>query len=582
MQTLRSLVVFGLAAVAGEAQCFEPNFQQPIASASLLVGDVLLPLGATGVPIGFPFPLGGTTYSDLHVADKGYVLFSNAGVPAPPSSVDLTATAAELFVGPPAVAALWCDLQVLATANGMIYVDSSPQRCVITWQNIACFNDSCAPFTMQMQLFPNGQIWCFYDRGATNNSDPFVAAWQAGVVGVSPGAATTSSAADLSAGGTVTTAALAEEWPLANTFDMAGRGLAMIPTGSGWTFFQPTGCAEARAYGDGCVRISDSVCELFDQGFDLSNTTITWVRTSSGYLVTTGLPSPFVPPTAAAQTVAAGQLDGEQFFQLPQPMQIGSTFATGFNVTTKGMVEVAQAPTGNIDWTPAASELYDWPTTVFACWRNYDQRLFGSITFEAMAGTVYVTWNAVQSLTLGGPSTFQFQFELASGTVRLVFGAMAPATAGDKVVVGYSPFGGSADVDPVDFSQPGFSSVIEDVGKKPLLLNAGGLPRLGTTFQFEISGVGVLPLAVLGFGDTAIEPGIDLSSIGMAGCHAYSNVNLGSLTVPTTAGSASVPLVIPNVPAFVGYAFTSQVLALSVQTSLNVVSSNGLAVVVGN
>ena len=37
------------------------------------------------------------------------------------------------------------------------------------------------------------------------------------------GAAATSSVADLSAGGTVTTAALAEEWLLANTFDLAGR-----------------------------------------------------------------------------------------------------------------------------------------------------------------------------------------------------------------------------------------------------------------------------------------------------------------------------------------------------------------------
>lgn len=582
MQNLRSLVVFGLLAVPGVAQCFEPDFQNPIATPSLLVGDVLLPLGATGIPIGFPFPLGGTTYSDLHVADKGYVLFSNAGVPAPPSFVDLTATAAELFVGPPAVAALWSDLQVLAADNGMIYVDSSPQRCVVTWQNVACFNGSSPPFTMQMQLFPSGEIWCFYDRGATNNSDPFVAAWQAGVVGVTSGAAATSSVADLSAGGTVTTAALAEEWLLANTFDLAGRGLAMIPTGAGWTFFQQTGCAEARSYGDGCVRISDSVYETFDQGFDLSNTTITWVRTASGYLVTTGLPSTLVPPTAAAQAVAAGQLDGEQFFPLPQPMQIGSLVATGFTVSTKGMVEVAFLPTGNIDFTPSGNELLDWPRTVFACWRNYDQRLFGSITFEVIAGTAYVTWTAVPSLALGGPSTFQFQFELASGTVRLVFGAVAPATAMDKIVVGYSPFGGSFHVAPVDFSQPAFSTVIEDVGKKPLLLGVSGLPRLGTTCQFEITGVEALPLAALCFGDTAIEPGIDLSAIGMAGCHAYSNANLGSMPVPTSFGSASVPFVIPNVPAFIGYAFTSQALTLSLQTSSSVVSSNGLALVVGN
>src|SRR5690606_18697364 len=72
MRILGSSVPLALIAATASAQCFEPVFGVQLATATALTGDVQLP----GVPLGFAFPLGGTTYTDVHVCDKGYVYLS--------------------------------------------------------------------------------------------------------------------------------------------------------------------------------------------------------------------------------------------------------------------------------------------------------------------------------------------------------------------------------------------------------------------------------------------------------------------------------------------------------------------------
>jgi hypothetical protein len=131
----RALVFAALLAAPAVAQCFEPNFGTPLASPGQLVGDIELPIQ----PIGFAFPLGSTTYTDLHITDKGYVWLSNAGVPAT-GGVDFSATAQELATDAPRIAPLWSDLQALATNNAQIHVNSSPMRCVVTWENLTCYS----------------------------------------------------------------------------------------------------------------------------------------------------------------------------------------------------------------------------------------------------------------------------------------------------------------------------------------------------------------------------------------------------------------------------------------------------------
>src|SRR5690606_30202097 len=100
-----------------------------------------------GQPLGFAFPLGGTTYTDVHITDKGYVWLTNAGVPATPGFVDYTATGAELASQGPRIAALWGDFQALAVNGAQIWLDTSaPGRAVITWEKLECFGGNCAQF----------------------------------------------------------------------------------------------------------------------------------------------------------------------------------------------------------------------------------------------------------------------------------------------------------------------------------------------------------------------------------------------------------------------------------------------------
>ena len=91
--TLISTALALLAPAAIAQSCFDGDFGVVIAENDLTLQDTVLPIR----PIGFAFPLGGTTYSDIHVSDHGLVYLSNGGVPVPPVSQSI-----ELFTPTPA------------------------------------------------------------------------------------------------------------------------------------------------------------------------------------------------------------------------------------------------------------------------------------------------------------------------------------------------------------------------------------------------------------------------------------------------------------------------------------------------
>lgn len=585
MPRFAAYLTLGLLAQAAVAQnnCFDTNFGTPLGSATTLFGDVMLPMQS----IGFAFPLGGVTYTDIHIADKGYVHLSNANVPAAPMFPDISATAAELASDEPRIAALWSDLQVLFTANsGQIYLNSTATKCTVTWENIACYAGNCPPFTMQLQMLSSGEVYVFYSPGATNNSSPFVPDWQVGVAGISPGFVTLGSLTDLSAGGVTASNLIVDEWPAPNTFDMPGRGLHYVPTSPGYVFNLPFGCAASQAYGTGCVLKTDSVYEEFLSGFDLNNTTISWFRNPAGYTMLTGVPGTFVTPSGTAINIAPNTLDGDQVVTLLAAMPVPGGTTNTFNVTTKGQVEFANSP-GNIDFTPSAAEMLAWPRTAFHCWHDYDQTDPGSglILFEEVAGVAYVTWNGVHSYSASVPSTFQFQFDLASGNVQLVMQVMNGVANPDAIVIGYSVGGPSPDPGATDLSLPSTAVTVFDAGASPLKLATSGMPTPGsTTFAFNTSNVpNLLPLGFLFFGDTVVNPGIDLTFLGMPGCSGYTNANFGALSFPVAlpAGTGSLGLPIPNNPGLIGASLTSQSIAFSFDTPANLVSSNGMVFFIG-
>jgi len=564
------------------AQCFETNYGAQAAQASALTGDVVLPMQ----PIGFAFPLGGTTYSDLHICDKGYVYLSNAGVPAP-GGADYSATAAELASGEPRIAALWSDVNVDGSNGGMVYIDSTANRCTVTWENVRCYGGTCAPFTMQMQLLSTGEVFFFYDANATNNST--AAAWQVGVVGISPGATTVGAISDFSVGALSTDNLVVEEWTTPGGFDLAGRGIGFAPINPGYAWFQVSGCAEVELYGEGCVRKSASVYEDFGggAGFDLSNTTVSWLRTGTGYAVVNAVPGIYQPPGAAAVNLAAGMDDGDETVTLSAPMPIAGGVTSTLNVSTNGTIEFAPAQTGNTDWSPTVPELLQWSNTVFACWHDYNQNSAGSgqVLFEEAGGVAYVTWDGVHSISNSLPNTFQFQFDVATGNVTLVMGAMDGVDQAGNVLIGYSAVGQLGDPGAIDLSATGATASVPDFDQEGLFVDVGSAPRLGNLgFSVEIANVPtVSPMAYLFAGTQVYNPGIDLGYLGMTGCEQYTDGNICSVTLPATpAGTASRTMPIANNPALIGSEFTFQAAALSLDTPYNVIGSNGLRIKIGN
>lgn len=109
------------------------------------------------------------------------------------------------------------------------------------------------------------------------------------------------------------------------------------------------------------------------------------------------------------------------------------------------------------------------------------------------------------------------------------------------------------------------------------------LPQLGTAWHFTALAIeAVSPVCFFWFGDTAIDPGVDLGAIGATGCSAYTNGVLGAYAAAVTSGSSSYSINVPNNPALLAIALSAQVSADSSVTSAGFTTSNGLLGVVGN
>ena len=573
-QLLPSMIALAFALPA--QNCPERNLGVPIGNGD----DVMLPMQS----IGFAFPFAGMTYTDVHINCNGYFFLSNAGVPTIPTTGDYSSSPGELASGAPRVAVLWTDLNLTAANNASVWLDATPTRCTITWDNAVAFNHS-PLFQVQAQLFPSGEIRMFWGEGASNNST-FNFAAGSGVTGVSPGQnALLPQASDLSAGGTTASDTLYEHWPVQGTFDLPLRSLQLIPTTPGWVWIAApwSGCARAHDYGLGCVDARDSFYEVVPaSGFDLANTRIAMVRTANGYTVSSASAAALVPPSTAAAIIANGD-DVEQTIQLAQPMPVPGGTTQFLTVSSNGTIVLGSTGNG-ARFAPDPVVFLDYANTVLAAaWHDYNPTFGGSgkVLFEQVGGTAYVTWDNVYSYNTASPDRFQYQFELATGNVTIVYGAMG--AAGNPYLVGYSVGGTGVRTIESDLSvELGAGIVVADGGVQGLTLTTNGAPQIGNAaFAFDVSMVpAVSPVGILFFGD-AVSPGFDLGFLGMAGCRAYTNANLGSVTFAVAGGSGTQPLPIPATPALAGTFLTAQAVAFSLATQLNLVTSNGTEVTIG-
>lgn len=119
-------------------------------------------------------------------------------------------------------------------------------------------------------------------------------------------------------------------------------------------------------------------------------------------------------------------------------------------------------------------------------------------------------------------------------------------------------------------------------GGTPLRLSAATLPALGTTLQLDVDQVtagSLLGVLILGFNQ--VNPGVDLTFLGMPGCDLYATIDT-QLPFPLAGPVTTLPVAIPATPSLAGFTFATQAATFTpAANSFGFLSSNGVALTVG-
>ena len=143
-------------------------------------------------------------------------------------------------------------------------------------------------------------------------------------------------------------------------------------------------------------------------------------------------------------------------------------------------------------------------------------------------------------------------------------------------LVGFATGNGQADPGPTDVSA--VSVTVLGDGLKGLALNSlpGSRPILGTTFSMVVSQIpATAQIGAMIYSWTKQDPGIDLTSIGMAGCFQYLNMDTSVIFVPSGTTS-NVQFAVPSATQLIGWHIYAQAAVLgSTATTLGAISANG-------
>ena len=324
----------------------------------------------------------------------------------------------------------------------------------------------------------------------------------------------------------------------AATYQVRAVRLETTPTGSYWNASQgafasavlPNAPAAHSSYGSGCYDVSNSVYAHFptpsQANTALGGLMLVLTPQGGGYLATSTLAN-FVPPSANATALALAN-DGQVAVPLLGSLSFPGGSTTQLHVHENGIVALAPLLLGQ-PGQPSVAAMLDANAAAFWSWRDFDSGEAGSgpITFEQVGNLALVTYDDVESIPAPIPnrSTVQFQFDLATGEVRIVWVAMGSGF-GD-VVCGWSPAGKSLDLGPTDFAS-GLPRFLPVGNRSALRLAASpapiSTPTVGTSITWTIDnmpeiapGSGLTSGAVL-FSLTANPTGAVIDPIVLPSC----------------------------------------------------------------
>ena len=322
--------------------------------------------------------------------------------------------------------------------------------------------------------------------------------------------------------------------------------------------------ASKITYGVGCYETAASFYEvLTTSGMDLGGMKITGTATSFGYDITTAA-SGWTGPGPTATVMALGDDD----FQ--DSATVGGTL--GVWVGSNGNIALNGANSSG--FTPSVSTMLTNPETGIYAWTDLQPLsgggTNGDIFYEENGTVATVTYNGVDGWNTGDPNSIQFTYDTATGDFSILFGTVSSLNPEDWLI-GYSVGGPSLDGGPTDISAGAFSTPAADTPGLALDSNA---PVLGGVWDLQLNNTN--GWSFIFFGDTAIDPGVDLTPLGAPGCFVYTSANLASYKLLASGGVANVSVSIPNDPALNGASLAAQGTAGTALNALTIATSNGL------
>lgn len=598
-RSLSLVTAISLLATVASAQCFNTNLGSlaPNAAGAPGIGD---DVDFDVVPLNFNFPINGSVNSFTHaqVSTNGVIYLTTGGPGATsgfayPSLADLQGLAGQA----PRIAPFWVDLDFLPANNGGVFIDNPVGGpLTVTWRNAQEWNQPWPVYTIQAQLFSNGNVVYVYGGNTGTTLEAMTGISAGNAIAATP-------AVDLSAGGnTVTTDFIYELQPV-GVFDLGGRSLTFTRNaGGGYT--QTTGnCVNAfhQKYGAGCYTSSDSFYQLFTDSSTvpaaLNGQSLQMTLVGNDYLVQWG-GAAYVPPSGAALTLPIS--DDSETTVLPSialPTPAGAQ--TTLFIHGNGMISAASnnAILPN-NYQPNAAGFLNAPATAFFSWHDYNTSEAGSgqIKYEeatTAAGTIaYVTWDGVESYSnplAPNPSTLQFQLNLTTGDVAIVWVSIDgnnTSPFGSAHLIGYSSAGPSSDPGSINLATtpPFVTSVVNliamelEAAPAPISSAGSGTAVVYNTTNIPefATGAGIY-VGLTAFSLGQVPGGLDLGFLGAPGCSAYILSLDFTQTMVGISSSNSVTLALPaGLPVLPIYA---QSVALVQPGSLNAFGltvSNGL------
>jgi len=475
----------------------------------------------------------------------------------------------------------------VAGAVWSITVDQSvPGQVRICWTDLARLGNTTDRFSFDCTLFSSGAVSFSYSPtipGAIR------------LVGVSAGSSAgtaTSPSRDLLAGADSGTEALLYQAFDATGFSLANKSILISPNGvGGYTSSMLCSNAFHATYGAGCY--GPEARSSFGQQFGdsataspvLTGNAMTLFPSATGYApiwLPAAAATLYLPPSGTATSLPVSD-DGSHTIVpsvgVPSPFGVANQVTISHN----GIVSFAATANNPNDWSPTLAELAGAvPGAGFYTWHDYDDTATGSgrIKHEEVGGVLYITWDNVEGYLAGAnPHTFQFQIDLATGTVSYVWVSVNPVSYTPRdYVVGYTDPGVS--ITPPSISLPTGLPVVTgpDVVLSPLTLSVSGSPVFtpgGSTgpVSWTVSNIpDVAPPAGVGlcflmFSVAPIPGGFDATILGMPNCNIYVLTIDVLLGMNGAVGTDTLTFPVPQ-PLSPGLSFYAQALALFPPNSL--------------